>query len=93
LGSSIYDFVIDEDLPRTKLDEFQKIIMEWCLDDNNKNILYKNGKEKHPGFKLYKAIARNVHNHTPQNQLDREIFKKFIYNGSTENINIFTIDR
>ena len=32
-----------------------------------KNILYKkNGDERYPDFKLYKMIARTVHNHTPE---------------------------
>ena len=35
-----------------------------------KNILYKkNGEERYPDFKLYKMIARTVHNHTPEAQL------------------------
>ena len=38
------------------------------FDDNGKNILYKkNGEERYPNFKLYKMIARIVHNHTPEN--------------------------
>jgi hypothetical protein len=77
LGTSIYDFVIeDEDMPR---DEFQKTIYRWCLDDNGKNVLYRrNGEERYPGFKLYKMIARNVHAHTPQEQLKYPIFSQFM---------------
>ena len=42
------------------------------------NILYKtNGSERYPDFKLYKMIARCVHKHTPQAQLDRPEFKAF----------------
>jgi hypothetical protein len=48
------------------------------MDDKGINMLYKNnGNERYPDFKLYKMIARCVHNHTPQNQLDRPEFKKF----------------
>ena len=36
LGCSIYDFVIDIDENYNDLDEFQKIISDWCKDDNNK---------------------------------------------------------
>ena len=41
-------------------------------------MLYKNnGDDRYPDFKLYKMIARCVHNHTPQAQLLRPEFKKF----------------
>ena len=44
-----------------------------------KNILYKaNGDERYPDFKLYKMIARLVHNHTPEKQLDNVKFFKCI---------------
>ena len=56
-----------------------KIIDEWCRDDKGINVLYKtNGEERYPNFKLYKMIARTVHNHTPHNQLQRPEFSKFI---------------
>lgn len=79
LACSIYDFIIDEeDENEANFDEIQSLINEWCMDDKNKNILYKNnGDERYLGFKLYKMIARTVHNHTPQAQLDREIFQQF----------------
>ena len=55
-----------------------KLIINWCIDDDGRDILYKtNGEERYPDFKLYKMIARCVHNHTPQAQLDRDEFKKF----------------
>ena len=48
------------------------------MDDNNLNVLYKsNGEERYEEFKLYKMIARSVHNHTPQNQLSRKEFSKY----------------
>jgi len=76
LGTSIYDFIIqDEDEPR---DDFQETIYRWCQDDNGKNIMYRrDGEERYPGFKLYKVIARNVHAHTPQNQLEFPLFSQF----------------
>ena len=56
-----------------------KIIDEWCKDDKGINVLYKsNGEERYPNFKLYKMIARTVHNHIPHNQLQRPEFSKFI---------------
>ena len=78
LGCSIYDFIIDDESNIENFDDFQKIIYDWCCDDNGKNILYKkNGDERYPNFKLYKMIARVVHNHTPEKQLEREVFKKY----------------
>jgi hypothetical protein len=87
LGTSIYDFIIDIDDKESDLDFFQKIILKWCLDDNGKNVLYKkNGDERYPNFKLYKMIARTVHNHTPEEQLKQQIFKLYeLSNSELEN--------
>lgn len=82
LGCSLFDY-FDCDLESLTsdledLDDVQEIIVEWCKDDKGKNILYKkNGEERYPEFKLYKMIARNVHNHTPVNQLEKEQFSQF----------------
>jgi hypothetical protein len=49
------------------------------LDDKGTNLLYKaDGTDRYPDFKLYKMIARLVHNHTPQNQLERKEFTSFL---------------
>ena len=82
LACSIFDFVI-EDVSEIKdvntLEPIQKLILDWCIDDNGINVLYKiNGQERYPDFKLYKMIARCVHNHTPQAQLDRPEFASFV---------------
>jgi hypothetical protein len=87
LACSMYDFVIEDDVSSNeeiaKLKPFARIIREWCLDDNGINVLYKaNGVERYPGFKLYKMIARHVHNHTPKAQLDRPEFAKFLISKS-----------
>ncbi len=82
LACSIFDYVIDDfdemrDLSKIK-DPVKRLIFEWCLDDNGINMLYKNnGVERYPDFKLYKMIARCVHYHTPQAQLQRKEFDKF----------------
>ena len=46
-------------------------------------MLYKNnGSDRYPDFKLYKMIARCVHNHTPQAQLDRPEFNAYsVFDG------------
>jgi len=84
LACSIFDFVI-EDISDVKdislLEPIQKLILDWCTDDNGLNVLYKNnGQERYPDFKLYKMIARCVHNHTPQAQLDKSEFSSFEIN-------------
>jgi hypothetical protein len=79
LGTSIFDFLMDESTPFSKMNELQKTIHRWCSDDNGKNVLYKkNGEERYPGFKLYKMIARTVHQHTPENQLEFPYFSQFV---------------
>jgi len=87
LACSMYDFLVDiteDDTTQPEEPEpHVKIIKEWCLDDNNLNVLYKtNGVERYPGFKLYKMIARCVHKHTPKAQLARPEFSKFIVSKS-----------
>jgi hypothetical protein len=87
LACSIFDYVID-DMDNIKnihsCEPIVKIIVEWCTDDNGINVLYKNsGAERYPDFKLYKMIARCVHNHNPTTQLDRPEFNKFV---TTKNV-------
>jgi hypothetical protein len=89
LGCSIYDFYSDQD----KEDEFKDIITTWCMDDQHRNVLYKkNGNERYPGFKLYKMIARTVHRHTPEQQLEQPCFKKFRHPANLQGEPIMDID-
>ena len=81
LACSIFDYVIS-DMSEIKdlamKEAFVRVIVEWCIDDNGINVLYKNnGAERYPEFKLYKMIARHVHKHTPQAQLERKEFSRF----------------
>jgi hypothetical protein len=94
LGCSIYDFIIDDEEPPLEYDEFQKTIDRWCLDDNGKNVLYKkNGEERYPEFKLYKMIARTVHQHLPQEQLQYPLFSQFEFGDKVKNdIKIMDVD-
>jgi hypothetical protein len=98
LACSIFDYIVD-DMDSIKnlnsCDPIVKLIVEWCIDDNGINVLYKNnGAERYPDFKLYKMIARCVHNHTPNAQLDRPEFSKFIVNknGITKGEFVMNID-
>ena len=93
LACSIFDYLVDDisDVKNLKkCTPLVRLIVEWCLDDKSVNLLYKNnGAERYPDFKLYKMIARCVHNHTPQAQLEREEFKQFLTTKkdiSTENL-------
>ena len=98
LACSIFDYLVD-DINEVKTliekDPVVKLIVEWCIDDNGMNVLYKNnGQERYPNFKLYKMIARCVHNHTPQLQLERPEFNKFVLpkNNLPKNTTIINID-
>lgn len=91
LACSIFDYIIDDfeemkDLSKID-DPIKRIVFEWCLDDKGINMLYKNnGVERYPEFKLYKMIARCVHYHTPQAQLERPEFDAFSkFNGDIKN--------
>jgi hypothetical protein len=90
LACSIFDYLIedmDEIKDLEKCDSITKLIVEWCLDDKGVNMLYKNnGTDRYPDFKLYKMIARHVHQHTPQAQLERPEFKSFIVSTSKESM-------
>ena len=81
LACSIFDYIVDDidDIKQIKnCSPLIRLIVEWCMDDNNLNVLYKsNGEERYEEFKLYKMIARSVHNHTPQNQLNKKEFSKY----------------
>lgn len=97
LGCSIYDFIIDSEMKTSTMNDLQNTIARWCSDDNGKNILYKkNGEERYPNFKLYKMIARQVHNHTPAAQLEQEFFKVYETSenitDSTHTFNITNVD-
>ena len=49
------------------------------MDDKERNILYKNnGDERYPEFKLYKMIARTIHNAVPSEQIQKDVFKTYI---------------
>ena len=89
----IDDFEEMNDLTKIT-DPIKRIIFEWCLDDKGINVLYKNnGVERYPDFKLYKMIARCVHNHTPQAQLERPQFDNFRFSGEIKNIDdVINID-
>jgi hypothetical protein len=97
LACSIFDYVVD-DLQETKnlesCDPVKKLVIEWCLDDKGLNLLYKtNGDDRYPDFKLYKMIARCVHNHTPQSQLNRPEFMAYEYNSQNIPGEIIDIDK
>lgn len=97
LACSIFDYLIEDfeemkDLSKID-DPVKRLVFEWCLDDKGINMLYKNnGVDRYPEFKLYKMIARCVHNHTPQAQLEREEFSRYEVNSKLNEISEFLID-
>jgi hypothetical protein len=98
LACSIFDYIVDDFDTIKNLNDcnaITRLIVDWCIDDNGINVLYKNnGAERYPDFKLYKMIARHVHNHTPNNQLERPEFSKFIISSKNipKNEQIMNID-
>lgn len=98
LACCIFDYIVEDFDNLKELQETNpvvKLIVEWCLDDNGINVLYKNnGIERYPDFKLYKMIARCVHNHCPTEQLNRPEFKKYIISkiNLPKEVNVMNID-
>ena len=80
LACSLYDYFMDNEEDEDNIeDPVAKLIEEWIKDDKGRNILYKNnGEERYPDFKLYKMIARTVHKHTPDNEVNQIIFSSYI---------------
>lgn len=102
LACSFYDFVFDEEdetrneKRQKKKTEIQKTIERWCTEDNGKNILYKSsGDERYPNFKLYKMIARHVHNHSPEAQLQYYICQQYLQkpNAKSTSFSCINIDK
>ena len=99
LACCLYDHFIED------LDEAEEIISNdnmisminsWLIDDKQRNILYKaNGEERYPEFKLYKMIARTIHNAIPSEQLCNSIFKNYIISKKkiNKNVKIINIDK
>jgi serine/threonine protein kinase len=81
LACSLFDYLVEDmddiaDIQRCS--PLVRLMVEWCTDDNGINVLYKrDGTERYPDFKLYKMIAKCVHAHTPQAQLDRPMFAAY----------------
>lgn len=98
LACSIFDYIVEDMSELENISECEpvvRLINEWCTDDNGMNILYKNnGTERYPNFKLYKMIARCVHNHTPIAQLERPEFSHFAINKNSvpKGENVMNID-
>ena len=79
LACSLFDYFMDEEEDEDKIENpVAQVIEEWIKDDKGRNILYKNnGEERYPDFKLYKMIARTVHNHTPEKAMDHIFFSNY----------------
>ena len=87
LGCSLFDNFFEniEDVKTCK-NKIALLVNEWCLDEKNRNILYKsNGEERYENFKLYKMIVRTVKNREPCKYVEHELFSD--YKTSKKNIN------
>jgi len=72
-------------------DEIYKVVEEWSKDDKGESVLLTpDGLERYPDFELYRMIARTVHQHTPDAQLERPLFKAFRSDPDPNCINIDT---
>ena len=80
LGCSLFDFLVDDiEEADSAIPSIANIITGWCKDDKGRNIMYKNnGEERYPEFKLYKMIARTVHNHIPHEVLKNSYFERYV---------------
>lgn len=80
LACSLYEDLFGDDVvDRRDLNPIENVIVDWCLDYKGRNVFIKNnGEERYEDFKLYKMIARTVHDHVPKNQLSRDIFSQHI---------------
>jgi len=101
LGCSLFDFFIEnmEDVAREcKKNRLVSLIVDWVTDDDGRNILYKkDGVDRYPDFKLYKMIARTVHNKVPSQQLKHRVFTQYeVTQKSIKNVSkteIINIDK
>jgi hypothetical protein len=58
------------------------LLWTWTLDDDGKTVYQdKAGDEKYPGFDLYIAIAKLVHDAVPKDQLRKPVFEPFVFKG------------
>jgi len=94
LACSLFDYFYDDINDTKNKCDVAKTISNWCLDDNNKNILYKkNNTERYPDFKLYKMISRTVHHLEPHTLLKEPIFKKFnVFEKQIKKAKLMNID-
>ena len=99
LACCLYDHFI-EDLDDAEdiiaNNDLVSMINSWLIDDKQRNILYKNsGEERYPEFKLYKMIARTIHNAVPAEQLTNCVFKNYITSKKkiSKNAKIINLDK
>lgn len=87
LACSMYDYFIPDVSNAAELsasDPIIELVTNWVKDDKGRNVLYKSsGEERYPDFKLYKMIARTVHNHVPLAQLSNPLFSNYEVKKST----------
>ena len=82
LSCCIFDYFVEDMSECEEIMKENKIVAllhSWLIDDKGRNILYKNnGEERYLEFKLYKMIARTIHNAVPLQQLECDIFDEYV---------------
>lgn len=82
LACCLYDHFVEDIFDSEEIlkkNKIARLVGSWLMDDKDRNILYKNsGEERYPEFKLYKMIARTIHTAVPSDQLENDIFKKYV---------------
>lgn len=70
--------------------ELSTLLHSWLMDSRGKSILWnKNGEERFGGFLLYKHIARYCNNVIPINELENNVFSRFIHTNSDNNKDMY----
>lgn len=63
------------------------LLWSWTVNDLNESVLSNEfGNNRFDGFDLYVHIAAHVSNAVPEQQLDKNVFHNFTYNGTTDSI-------
>jgi hypothetical protein len=81
LACSLFDYFVNDIRKVDKIcakDDIVALVVKWIKDDKGRNVLYKsNGEERYSDFKLYKMIARTVHNGVPSEQIKESLFQNY----------------
>ena len=82
LSVSLIDGLFGDEKP--KKSELFDLLWIWTLDKKGKSVFEdEEGEERYPGFELYIRIAADCENAIPKDQIEKDIFDKFILKDKT----------